>query len=358
MLSKLIHGNAYALKQRDQRGVVIALYLLDPCRVVPYVSDDGSIFYQLNADNLSSLSKQIVVPAREIIHDRWNCLFHPLVGLSPLFANATAATIGLNMQDNQGSFFANGSNPGGVLTAPGAISNETAQRLSDHWNTEYTGAGAGKIAILGDGLKFEAMRQTAVDSQLIEQLKWTAEIICSCFHVPAFKVGIGVMPTYQNAEVLNQIYYSDCLQILIEAMELCLDEGLGLTEVPQKIYGVELDLDGLLRMDTATQIKTLTEGIGGGLFTPNEARKKVDQKPLKGGDTVYLQQQQFSISALDERDKANPFPAASAAPGVPALPAASSDNEDDKPLPEDERKALRRVVKSELLRLTHHANAA
>ena len=31
--SKLVHGNAYVLKQRDQRGIVTALYILDPLRV-------------------------------------------------------------------------------------------------------------------------------------------------------------------------------------------------------------------------------------------------------------------------------------------------------------------------------------
>jgi HK97 family phage portal protein len=349
-LSKLIHGNAYSLKQRDARGVVIALYLLDPTRVTPLVADDGAIFYQLNTDNLSGLKRQIVVPAREIIHDRFNCIFHPLVGVSPLYASAQAALIGLRIQENQSGFFVNGSNPGGVLTAPGAISNETAQRLSDHWNSEYTGAGAGKIAVLGDGLKFEQMRMSAVESQLIDQLRWTAEVICSTFHVPPFKIGVGPMPPYQNAEILNQIYYSDCLQSLIESMELCLDEGLGLTEVPGKVYGVELDLDGLLRMDSATQVNVLTAGIKGSLYTPNEARRKVDHKPLEGGDTVYLQQQQFSIEALAKRDQADPFskPASPTAPAVEAPPAESE------PQPsEDERKAWRRIAKSELLRLTH-----
>ena len=350
-ISKLVHGNTYALKQRDARGVVVKLYLLDPCRVQPLVADDGTIFYQLNSDNLSGLAQQVTVPAREIIHDRFNCIFHPLVGVSPLYACATAAQIGLRIQDNQSGFFVNGSNPGGVLTAPGAISNETAQRLSDHWNTEYTGEGAGKIAVLGDGLKFEQMRMSAVESQLIEQLRWTAEVVASCFHVPYFKIG-GPPPPYQNAEILNQIYYSDCLQSLIESMELCLDEGLGLTEVPGKTYGVELDLDGLLRMDTATQVKTLTEAIHGGLFTPNEARTKVDKKPLEGGDTVYLQQQNYSIEALHERDQDMPF-SKPAAPAVPQLPAPKAETEEPPPETEGEKSARRRIMKSELLRLTH-----
>jgi hypothetical protein len=48
----------------------------------------------------------------------------------------------------------------------------------------------------------------------------------------------------------------------------------------------------LLRMDTATKVKTVTEGLKG-LFTVNEGRKKFDLKKMKGGDTVYLQQQNF-----------------------------------------------------------------
>src|SRR5215831_494833 len=78
VLSKLSRGNAYILKVRDNRNIVTDLYVLDPCRVQPLVADDGSIFYRLNADNISGIPNEITVPAREIIHDRSNCLFHPL----------------------------------------------------------------------------------------------------------------------------------------------------------------------------------------------------------------------------------------------------------------------------------------
>jgi phage portal protein BeeE len=65
---------------------------------------------------------------------------------------------------------------------------------------------------------------------LIEQLKWTAEVVCSTYHVPPYKIGIGAMPVYNNVQALNTEYYSQCLQVLIEAIELCLDEGLGMAE--------------------------------------------------------------------------------------------------------------------------------
>lgn len=43
ILSKLQRGNTYVLKERDNRGVVVAMYVLDPNRVKPMVADDGSV---------------------------------------------------------------------------------------------------------------------------------------------------------------------------------------------------------------------------------------------------------------------------------------------------------------------------
>lgn len=306
--SKLLRGNTYALKQRDNRNVVVRLYLLDPSRVQVLCAPDGSVFYQLSADNLSGIADAISVPASEIIHDRMNCLFHPLVGVSPLYAAGQAANVGLRIEENSTRFFGNGSNPSGVLTAPGSISDETAGRLKEFWQTNFGGENTGRVAILGDGLTFEPMRMTAVDSQLIEQLRWTAEVVCSCFHVPPFMAGVGAMPTYNNIEALGQQYYTQCLQSLIEEMEACLDEGLGLEEkVDGRQLGIELDLDGLLRMDTATLIKSLREAVAGSIQTINEARRSLGLPPVEGGDTVWMQQQNYSLDALAERDKNSPL---------------------------------------------------
>lgn len=341
--SKLVHGNTYALKRRDNRGVVIALYLLDPTRVTPLVSDSGDVFYRLHRDNLSGIDEDlIVVPAREIIHDAGVCLFHPLVGVSPIYACGLAATQGIRIQTNSTHFFGNNSNPGGVLTAPGAISDETATRLKEAWDTNYSGDNAGKVAVLGDGLKYEAMAVNAVDSQLIEQLRWTAENVCTCFHVPPYMIGVGPMPAYNNIEALNQQYYSQCLQSLIEAAELCLDEGLELKDG----YGTEFDLDALLRMDTATRFKAHSDAIGGGWMAPNEARLKEDMAPVEGGDSPLIQQQNYSLAALAKRDaQDDPF-APKTAPALPA-PSASGDepeDEQDEDAVEDERKAYEKLA--------------
>jgi len=332
-LSKLTRGNVYVLKERDGRGVVVALYILDPDRTVPMVAADGAVFYRVNADKLAGVAgPEVLIPAREVIHDRMNCLYHPLVGTSPIWAAAAGAGQGLAIQRGAAKFFKNASQPGGVLTAPGAIADATAARLKAAWETNFTGENAGRVAVLGDGLKYERLAMTAEESQLIEQLKWTADVVCSVFHVPPYKIGLGAMPTYNNVQALNVEYYSQCLQSLIEAAELCLDEGL---EHPLGT-GTEFDIDNLLRMDSASQMGVLKEGIGASVYAPNEARRKLDLPPVPGGDSPMAQQQYYSLEALAERG-------APPAPGAMLAPPAEDPPADDEPEP-DEAKRLGELV--------------
>ena len=201
IISKLEYGNTYVLKERDARNVVVSMHILDPKMVTPLIADDGSVFYQLSNDRLAGLEAgSVTVPASEIIHDRFNCLFHPLVGISPLFAAGLAATQGLAIQSDATKFFENGSRPGGILSTAEAISDETAARLKAYWDANYSGVNSGKVAVLGDGLKYEALRAKATDSQLLEQLKWSAEIICGIYRVPPYMIGVGARPAYDSAQ--------------------------------------------------------------------------------------------------------------------------------------------------------------
>lgn len=298
ILSKLIWGNTYALKQRDNRGVVVALYILDPSRVKVLVAPDGAVYYDLSVDQLSGIDERLVVPAREMIHDVNVPLYHPLCGVSAISACGLAAMQGLRIQGSSEKFFSNNSQPGGILTAPGTISQVTADRLEAHWAANFTGDNVGKIAALGDGLKYEPLSVNARDAQLIEQLKWTAETVCSCFHIPLWKIGIGPMPAYGNVQAANIEYYSQALQNPIENLELCLDEGL---EMKAEV-GVELDVDALLRMDTLTQMDIASKGVSAAIYSPNEGRAKFDLPPMVGGEQPFLQEQNWPIRLLSARE--------------------------------------------------------
>jgi HK97 family phage portal protein len=334
ILSKLQTGNAYILKERDGRGMVVALYVLNPTKVKPMVADDGRVFYKLSRDDLSKVGDEINVPASEIIHDLMNPLFHPLAGVSPLYACGMAATQGNRIQANSATHFQNNSMPSGILTSPGEITEKQGTDWSLEWKERFGGRNRGNVAILGGGLKYEAITMSAGESQLIEQLKWTAEDVARAFGVPLYKINAGPVPISNNAEVINLQYFSDTLQTLIESVEVCMDEGLGLGEAPNASLGTEFDLTVLLRMDSASQIDMLSKGVSGAIYSPNEARAIRNLPPVKGGETPYLQQQNFSLSALSVRDAGEPF----AKPAPATAPEPAEDEPGD--VGEDQMRAL------------------
>jgi HK97 family phage portal protein len=314
--SKLLSGNAYVLKERDARGVVNALYVLNPRLVQPLVAEDGAVYYRVSTDYLSGVEDSKVFEASEIIHDRMICLWHPLVGVSPIYACGMSATMGNKIQANSTNLFGNASRPGGQIMVPGRIDKDQAKALKEQFESNFGGQNVGRIAVMTDGMKFEPLVLTAEASQLIEQLKWTVEDVARAFHYPVWKVG-GPLPPYSSGpEALTMMYYTDCLQSLIEKIELCLDEGLGLPSD----QGTEVDIDNLMRMDTAALYESNNKAAG--WMHIDEMRFRANLPPTVGGDTAYLQQQNYSLAALAKRDAmANPFGSSAAPAPTPPTPA-------------------------------------
>jgi phage portal protein BeeE len=130
-------------------------------------------------------------------------------------------------------------------------------------------------------------------------------------------------------QALTLSYYTDCLQPLIESLEVHLDDGLALPLG----QGTELDIDNLLRMDTQGMAEATGKIVGAGVMAPNEGRAKFNLPKVKGGDSPYLQQQNYSLEALAKRDAlADPFgktpPAAPEAPQPPQTEEPAEDETD------------------------------
>jgi phage portal protein BeeE len=155
-------------------------------------------------------------------------------------------------------------------------------------------------------------------------------VVCSVYHVPPYKVGVGVLPTYNNVQSLNIEYYSQALQSHIEEIEELLDQALGIGW--GEGLGTEFDIENLLRMDSVTQVTVIKDAVGAGVMSPNEGRGKLDLKPVTGGNSPFLQQQNYSLEALAKRD-AQDDPFAPAKPPAPAQPAAPDKPAEPKPAP-------------------------
>jgi phage portal protein BeeE len=81
-------------------------------------------------------------------------------------------------------------------------------------------------------------------------------------------------------------------------------------------------------MDTATRTKAAADAIGSATLTPNEARRKYfGYGPIAGGDSAYMQQQNYGLAALAARDATRPLAMPPAARVPVALQPAPTDDE-------------------------------
>ena len=346
-LSKLTQGNTYVLKRRDNRGVVIALYVLDPNKVLPMVADSGAVFYQLQTDKLNSLpddypAENLIVPASEIIHDRCMTVHHPLIGVPPLAAAYWPALKNMKIMRNATDFFANNAQPGGLLTAPAGMTEADAEQVKKYWTEQFAVGGAqyGKIAVIGADMKFTPFAMKSIDSQMIEQMRYGDEQICQPFGIPPFKVGIGTIPSGLGVDGINLMYYSDALQTHIQHMEDLLDEGLAISAP----LGIELDTEPLLRMDESKKADIATKLVGGMVKTPDEGRRPFNLAPTGGGDTLWGQNQDYPLGMLADRKSWDPAMQPPAPP--PPAPAPAPEPEEDEDLSPEQRAYLMTRVKA------------
>lgn len=311
-LSRLLTGNVYVLKNYDERGVVNQLDILNPARVKVLVAPDGSVYYELQADDLAGIATSeppVIVPARDIIHDRYNCLYHRMQGVSPLYAAASAVAQAAVIQSSSSQHFSKGGRVGGFLIAPTKLDPLSAARIEAQLAEK---AKSGSSIIVADfGMKFEPFSATAVNQQLIEQLGWTEEKVCEVFRMPISILNSSKQPPYANAEASQLQYRSLCLEPHLRAIEKTLGAGLALPAYLK----LEFDDTLLVWMDTATRTQAAKDAIVSGM-SPNEVRETYYYlPPVAGGELPYLQQQNWPVSTLADRPT-------TAAP-APALPAAA-----------------------------------
>lgn len=350
--SYLLEGNGYAYIDRDGTGAPAALYPLPPTDVQIAVSDDGSVFYDVPENVLygpvftrGSNTRRIRVPARDMLHHRALTYSNPLVGITPITAAALSAHTGLRILQQSDKFFANLQRPSGILTSDNNLGDKALERLKAVWKETQGGKNFGSVAVFDGGIKWQPLTMTAVDAQLIEQLKFSVSDVARAFRVPLFLLGEGTGTTFKNAETMMSVYYSQTLSFHLGLLEERINQSLGLSRVGQSAV---FDLKSILRTEFKERIEAYTRGIQQGMFTPNEARDWEGLNPKEGGDDLLVQSQMIPLNMAGESVKQGTTPAT-----PPASEEPQDDNPDDPQDPQDDSEAekmLRAKIRGVLLR--------
>jgi HK97 family phage portal protein len=266
MVSTLTAGNAYGVvTARDNLERPTQIEIIDPVRVSVQHNTGGTIVIRLDG---------IEIARDELWWFRGLLAPGNPVGLSPIEYAATAVSLGLGAQSFGHNFFRDDSTPAGVLTSEQEINAEQAQQLASRWKA--TRAGRRGTAILGNGLKFEAISVKPEESQFIATQEFSVQQIARIYGVPPEMIAAnsGNSQTYANVEMRDISLLKYTVGPWLVRLETALTALL-----PRGIY-VRFSSGGLLRADTKTRYDAYSVALTAGFLTVNEVRELEDLEPL------------------------------------------------------------------------------
>lgn len=296
MQSMLLYGDAFNLIVRNGRTQIEELVPIHPNRVEIFEAPDGELFYMIasssNFENgktsnaLPMYEERMAIPARYIWHLRWQAKGSGVYGASPIEMQREAVGNALAQQEFTGRMMSNDARPSGILKHPGKVKAEVAKRLKKAWNDAYQStSNAAKMAVLEEGMEFQALSMNAVDAQFIEQRKYSMNEIGRIFRVPPTKLMDMTRATYSNSEQENLAYVTDTLMPVYERWESSICRNL-FSDKEQTNLLAEFDVERLLRGDTKARYDAYGAGRQWGVLSANEARRKEGLNPVQGGDML------------------------------------------------------------------------
>jgi HK97 family phage portal protein len=285
----LLYGNSFAFINRNPAGTPIGLERLRPDLMYMMRDPANQPYYQYwtgKADEKASEEiKQRKFRPYDILH-----VVGPsadgMLGEAPIHRMRDLIGMELELQEFTSRFFSQNCRPAGVLSMPGRLSAEGANRLREAFNRVHSGAqGAGKIAILEEGLKFEAISTNAKDSDLDSMKKFCRQQIAAAFNVPSHRVGDNDGVSYSSAEQANAVFVQSTLAGWAARLE---------QEVNRKLIKrgddvtTRISFDDLLRGDMSTRFSAYAVAVTNGILTPNEIRAREGLPAVDGGESIRL----------------------------------------------------------------------
>lgn len=288
----------------------------------PLIAADGSIFYQLQGNEIAErrYDLSMPIPARDVLHVR---LHTPDVGVStprgilrgasPILAAALELEMSGAALSQQVAFYLNQARPSFILETDQQLTKDQAKDLRERWDAQTQGENAGGTPILAWGLKAKPVTIGPGDAKLADMLKLSNENIALAFRMPLQVIGMSQHATFASTESLMSFWKAAGLGFALNHVEEAFGLLFGLKGVPDEY--LEFDTNALLRSSFKEMIDALSAGTRR-IFTPNEARGFVNLPKKPGGDQLFVQLQDIPMSEAGKSGTpgASPEPASASPP--------------------------------------------
>lgn len=272
LLHLCLWGNHYSEIERDSGGNPVALWPITPWRV-NLKRVDGQLVYGVGLD-----TGMVYVPFANMLHIK-GLSYDGLTGLPPMRAARESIGLSLAAQKYAAKFFANDARPGGILEHPGQLSDEASARLRKSFERAHEGLdNKFRVAVLEEGMKFNAVGIPPEDAQLLETRKFGVSEIARYFRMPLHKISDLERSTNNNIEHQAIEFVTDTIRPWLVNIEQELAFKLFTGD-----YFAEFLIEGLLRGDIKTRYEAYAIGRQWGWLSADDIRERENLNKLPNG---------------------------------------------------------------------------
>ena len=273
----LLHGNFYAVIERDDSGNPINLWPLRPEGVTVEVAD-GTVEYRYYFGG-----KRDTYSFRDVLHFKGPSL-DGIIGMSVIHMAREGIGLCLAQDAHAASLFRNGARPGMVLKYGGVFGPEQREELEGSFLDKFSGAlNAGKTVILEAGLDLQPIGFTSEDAQFLESRQFSAIEIARWFRVPPTMIGDMTRVSYSSSESEMQLFAMHSL------VPLCanLEAEMNLKLFPARTqFLAKFDVNSIIRGDQAARYSAYSQGLTAGFLTVADVRSAEDLPFIEGTDKL------------------------------------------------------------------------
>ena len=287
VVSMLLSHGAVIQIIRGGNGDVVALQPLDPTRVTVRrnAATRGREFV---------IDGKTVLPGDQVLYICEMRKPGSVMGTSRIEEVKNTLGLAKALDEFASRYFSNGANAGGIIEFPGNLTQEQAKDVVEAFEAGHKGLRKShKPGVLSGGAKFQKIGSDAEQAQMLESRQFAVEEIARVFRVPPSMIGLNTPGAMSYSSVEHQaiqfVRYS--LVPLITAIE----------EAHNRLLTgdafMRVNMDGLLRGDSATQAQVFSTAMQAGYMSVNDVRGLMDMRPVDGGDLPRVPLANISVGA-------------------------------------------------------------